>query len=115
MKVDFCPKFHKGEIHSIYYERLLKKAARVGADEDLVRKLETLVYFDRTEALVRARVLDVDLSVLPEMLRAAAAPDAEKVFLALCYAAEAMFDWALYFENAEETATLLADELELYE
>lgn len=51
MKVDFCPKFHKGEIRSIYYERLLKKAARVGADEDLVRKLETLVYFDRTEEL----------------------------------------------------------------
>lgn len=115
MKVDFSPKFHKGEIRSIYYQRLLKKAARVGADEDLVRKLETLVYFDRCEAVVGARVLEADLSVLPETLRAAAAPDAEKAFLALCYEAAASFEWSLYFGNAEETAVLLADELELYE
>lgn len=115
MKVSFHPKFNKGQVRSIYYRRLLNKSARVGADEDLVRKLETLVAFDDWEGLVGSREIEADLSLLPEQLRVADAPDAEKAFLALCFDSTVELDWDLYFTNAEETAAALAEELELLE
>lgn len=115
MKIDFCPKFNKGQVRSIYYRRLLKKAVRVGADEALVRKLETLVAFDEWEGLVGSRAIEADLSLLPEGLREADATDAEKAFLALCYDSTLAIDWPLYFENAEEITSALAEELELFE
>ena len=115
MKVSFTPKFHKGKIRSIYYERFLKKAARVGADADLVRRIETLVHFDRCESLVGAREIEADPSVLPAGPCPADAPESERVFVALCYDPSLELDWGLYFGNAEETAAAIAEELELCE
>ncbi len=111
----FHPKFNKGQVRSIYYRRLLKKAARVGAEESLVRRLETLVAFDDWEGLVGSREIEADLSALPDVLRNADAPEMEKVFLALCYDSSLELDWPLYFGNAEETSSALAEELELCE
>lgn len=115
MKVSFASKFHKGEIRSIYYERLIKKAARVGADADLVRRIETLVHIDRCEALVGAREIEADPSALPAELCPSDAPESERVFVALCYDPSLELDWGLYFGNAEETSAAIAEELELYE
>ena len=114
-KVEFHPKFHLGEVRSIYYQRLLKKAARVGADAELVRKLETIVYFDQVEALLGSREIEGEPAVLPASLQDAVASDVEKIFLALCYDSALDNDWTLYFGDAEATVAALADELELFE
>lgn len=111
----FRPKFYKGRVRSIYYERLLKKAARVGADVDLIRRLVTLLFFNRCEELVGVRELECDVSVLPAELRSASVSDAEKVFLAFCYEADADLDWGMYYLNADDVVASLVDELELNE
>ena len=115
MKVRFQPKFFRGEVRSIYYQRLLKKARRVGADEGLMRRLETVVAFDQWECLVGRREIEGDPESLPEPLRRIEAPEAERVFLSLCHDPAIDVEWALYFGNPEETVTGLAEELELCE
>lgn len=115
MKVQFQPKFHKGEVRSIYYQRLLKKSRRVDADVGLVRRLETVVAFDQWECLVGRREIEGNPESLPEPLRGIAAPDAERVFLALCHDPSIDVEWSLYFGDPEETVASLAEELELCE
>lgn len=115
MKVFFTPKFHKGEIRTIYYQRLLKKAARVGADESLVRRIESLLYFDRCESLVGAREIEGDVAALPDDLSIKAHTDAERLFVSLCYDPSKDIDWALYFDEPESLVSSLAEELELCE
>lgn len=115
MKVFFTPKFHKGEIRTIYYQRLLKKAARVVADESLVRRIESLLYFDQCEGLIGAREIDGDVAALPADISAKAHSDVERLFVALCYDPSMDIDWGLYFDEPEPLVASLAEELELCE
>lgn len=115
MKVFFTPKFHKGEIRTIYYQRLLKKAARVGVDESLVRWIESLLYFDRCEEMVGAREIEGDVAALPADISAKAHTDPERLFVALCYDPSKDIDWSLYFDEPEPLVSSLSEELEFCE
>lgn len=124
MKVTFAPKFYLGEIRMIYFERLYKKALRVGADEYLCREADTLIAFARWESALVGREFDTAAgeSVMaspnfPAELRDERFPLVERAFIAECFRNTngAKLDWEIYFRDPDEVVESLQDELELME